>query len=125
MIRGGSYIEVDAWRGRHWAAAVTAAGLDRRPPYALRHTLATFAIGAGVSLFELARFMGTIVEQIDRAYGHQLPDARERTRIALDTFVAGQTGRDQGGNECRDRRMRSRPQVAGSRLGKRHLKSGA
>jgi len=88
MLRGGGHIHLDAWRGRHWAAAVKAGGLAKRPPYALRHTYATFAIAAGVSLFELARFMGTSVEQIDRTYGHLLPDARERTRIALDAFVA-------------------------------------
>jgi hypothetical protein len=46
------------------------------------------AIAAGVSLFELARFMGTSVEQIDRTYGHLLPDALDRTRAALDAFVA-------------------------------------
>jgi hypothetical protein len=41
-----------------------------RGPYALRHTYASFSIAAGVSLFELARFMGISVEQIDRTYGH-------------------------------------------------------
>jgi len=49
---------------------------------------ATFAIAAGVSLFELARFMGTSVEQIDERYGHLLPDALDRTRQALDTFLS-------------------------------------
>ena len=43
-----------------------AAGLEHRSSYALRHTFATFGIAAGVSLFELARFMGTSVDQIDR-----------------------------------------------------------
>ena len=72
---------------------VRAAGLEHRSPYALRHTYATFAIAAGVSLFELARFMGTSVEQIDRTYGHLLPDALDRTRQALDSFVtAGRVG---------------------------------
>jgi hypothetical protein len=42
-------------------------------PTPLRHTYASFAIAAGVSLFELARFMGTSAEQIDRTYGHLLP----------------------------------------------------
>jgi integrase len=64
------------------------AGLEHRTPYALRHTYASFAIAAGVSLFELARFMGTSVEQIDRTYGDLLPDAAERTRAALNTFLA-------------------------------------
>lgn len=31
--------------------------------------------------------MGTSVEQIDRTYGHLLPDALERTRTALDVFL--------------------------------------
>jgi hypothetical protein len=42
----------------------------------------------GVSLFELARFMGTSVDQIDKTYGHLLPEAISRTRTALDAFVA-------------------------------------
>jgi integrase len=70
---------------------VRAAGLEHRSPYALRHSYATFAIAAGVSLFELARFMGTSVEQIDRTYGHLLPDALERTRAAIDSFLAAPT----------------------------------
>jgi hypothetical protein len=39
-------------------------------------------------LFELARFMGTSVEQIDRTYGHLLPDALGRARRALDDFAS-------------------------------------
>ena len=66
-----------------------AAGLVHRSPYALRNTFATFGIAAGVSLFELARFMGTSVDQIDRTYGHLLPDSIDRARVALDAFVSG------------------------------------
>ena len=36
--------------------------------------------------------MGTSAEQIDKTYGHLLPDALDRTRQALDSFVA--TGQD-------------------------------
>lgn len=32
--------------------------------------------------------MGTSVEQIDRTYGHLLPDSIERARLALDAFTA-------------------------------------
>jgi len=39
---------------------------------------------------ELSRFMGTSAEQIDKTYGHLLPDALERTRLALDSFLAGE-----------------------------------
>ena len=71
----------------HWTPAVRAAGLAHRPPYALRHSFASFSIAAGVSLFELARFMGTSVDQIDKTYGHLLPDSLDRARSALDTFI--------------------------------------
>jgi integrase len=63
------------------------AGLPHRTPYSTRHTFAAFSIAAGVSLFELARFMGSSVEQIDRTYGHLLPDSLDRARGALDTFL--------------------------------------
>jgi len=39
-------------------------------PYALRHTFASFAIASKLPTFELARFMGTSVKQIDETYGH-------------------------------------------------------
>ena len=75
-------------RESDWNPAIRAAGLEHRSPYALRHSYASFAIAAGVSLFELARFMGTSVAQIDATYGHLLPDALDRTRSALDVFIA-------------------------------------
>jgi hypothetical protein len=31
--------------------------------------------------------MGTSVDQIDSTYGHLLPDALDRTRVALDGFL--------------------------------------
>ena len=42
-----------------------AAGLEHRPPYALRHSYASFAIAVSSGLFELSRLMGTSVEMID------------------------------------------------------------
>ena len=66
-----------------------AAGLIHRSPCALRNSFATFAIAAGVPLYGLARFVGTSVEQIDRTYGHLLPDSIDRARLALDAFVSG------------------------------------
>lgn len=84
----GGFLNLHRWRSDEWTPAVKATGLAHRTPYALRHTFATFSIAAGVSLFELARFMGTSAEQIDRTYGHLLPDTLERARTALDAFVA-------------------------------------
>jgi len=74
------------WRRDEWTPAVKAAGLEHRPPYALRHTYASFSIAAGVSLFALARRMETSVQQIDKTYGHLLPDAVDYERGLLDRF---------------------------------------
>ena len=52
----------------------------------MRHTFASFSIAAGLSLFYLARMMGTSVEQIDRVYGHMLPESEAYLRGLLDTF---------------------------------------
>jgi integrase len=87
----GGHLNLHEWRSDAWTPAIRAAGLKHRSPYALRHTFATFAIAAGVSLFELSRFMGTSAEQIDKTYGHLLPDALERTREALDSFLDERT----------------------------------
>jgi hypothetical protein len=38
--------------------------------------------------FEIARMMGTSIEQIENTYGHLLPDALERGRVALEAFDA-------------------------------------
>jgi len=65
---------------------VKAAGLEHRTPYSLRHTFASFAIAARLPTFEIARMMGTSVEQIEKTYGHLLPDALERGRMALEAF---------------------------------------
>jgi integrase len=92
----GGHLNLHEWRRDHWNTAVRAAGLEHRTPYALRHTYASFAIAAGVSLFELSRFMGTSVEQIDRTYGHLLPDSIDRTRTALDAFVSADQQEQEG-----------------------------
>jgi hypothetical protein len=41
--------------------------------------------------------MGTSVEQIDKTYGHLLPDALDRTRQALDSFTAKPASAAEGG----------------------------
>jgi integrase len=80
------------WRAREWNPAVRAAGfvnakgkVDRRI-YDLRHTYATMSLAAGVSLFTLARRMGTSVEMIDRTYWHLAPDAEDYERGLLDAY---------------------------------------
>lgn len=84
----GGYLNVDNWRRRDWYPALEAAGLERRGPYAMRHTYATFSIAAGVDLFVLARRMGTSVEMVDRHYGHLLPRGEDHERGTLDAWDA-------------------------------------
>ncbi len=79
----GGYIDLDNWRLRSWYPALEAAGLQRRGPYALRHTFATEALAAGISMFQLARVMGTSTEMIDRHYGHLVPDSEDLVRGLL------------------------------------------
>jgi len=95
-VKGG-HLNLHEWRRKQWAPALRAAGLEHRGPYTLRHTFASWAIAAGVSLFDLSRLMGTSVEQLDKVYGHLLADSLERARTALDTFVAGAEARAQNG----------------------------
>ena len=44
----GAHLNLHNWRADHWTPAVRAAGLEHRPPYAMRHTFASFSIAAGV-----------------------------------------------------------------------------
>ena len=84
----GGYIELHSWRGRHWRPAQFAAGIDPiRRPYDLRHTYATFALRAGVSIFDLSRFMGASLAMIDRHYGPW--GAQIRPRAQSPRFTAG------------------------------------
>jgi integrase len=83
--RAGGYIDLDNWRRREWVPAVEAAGLsDELSPYSMRHTYASFALDAGISIFELARLMGTSVKVIDSTYGHLVRDSFDRVRAALE-----------------------------------------
>jgi len=79
----GGPIELHNWRRRHWYPALEAAGLTKRGPYQLRHTFATEALAAGVTLFQLSRLMGASVETIDAHYGHLARDAGAEIRGLL------------------------------------------
>jgi hypothetical protein len=57
-----------------------------RRVYDLRHTLATFALRAGISTFDLSRYMGTSLAMIDRHYGHLARDGREHAIKLLDGY---------------------------------------
>ena len=60
----------------------------------MRHSFATWGLDAGLSIFELARSMGTSVEMIDRTYGHLAQGAEEAARSKLDAGCARRFGRE-------------------------------
>jgi hypothetical protein len=67
----GGYLDLHNFRNRQWKPAQRAAGIDPlRRVYDLRHTFATFALRAGISTFDLSRYMGASLTMIDRHYGH-------------------------------------------------------
>ncbi|MGN6168185.1 MAG: hypothetical protein ACTHQQ_08430 [Solirubrobacteraceae bacterium] len=66
-----------------WYPALEAAGIERRGPYQLRHTFATEALAAGVSIFALSRLMGPSVKTIDKHYGHLAHDSEDHLRGPL------------------------------------------
>lgn len=86
---GGGLMILDNFRRREWAPAIEASGVARRARiYDLRATFASRALAAGVSVFELARVMGTSVLMIDRAYRTLLDGAGAGIASRLDAFEA-------------------------------------
>lgn len=87
----GGVLNLDNFRRREWAPAVEASG-TRRPAriYDLRSTFASNALAAGVSVFELARVMGTSVRMIERHYGALLDGAGAGIASRLDAWEAEQ-----------------------------------
>jgi hypothetical protein len=53
----------------------------------LRHTYATFALRAGVSVFAVSRFMGSSIAMIDYHHGHLARDSREHAVSLLDSLA--------------------------------------
>jgi integrase len=86
----GGLLNLDNFRRRQWAPAIEASGV-RTPAriYDLRSTFASDALAASVSVFELARVMGTSVRMIERHYGALLDGATAGIASRLDAFDAG------------------------------------
>jgi integrase len=83
----GGYFDLHNFRNRNWRPAQKAARITPlRRVYDLRHTFATFALRAGISTFDLSRYMGTSLAMIDRHYGHLARDAREHAIRLLDAY---------------------------------------
>ena len=85
----GGYLDIHHFRPYQWRPAQKAAGINPlRRVYDLRHTFATFALRAGISTFDLSRYMGASLTMIDRHYGHLARDGREHAIKLLDALNA-------------------------------------
>ncbi len=85
----GAYFDLHNFRTREWKPAQLAAGITPiRRVYDLRHTFATFALRAGVSTFDLSRYMGASLTMIDRHYGHLARDGRDHAINLLDSHAS-------------------------------------
>jgi len=83
----GAYFDLHNFRTREWKPAQLAVGITPlRRVYDLRHTFATFALRAGISTFDLSRYMGASLTMIDRHYGHLARDGRDHALNLLDAY---------------------------------------
>lgn len=70
--------DVHNFRRREWSPAVDSAGIEKPARlYDLRSTFASNALAAGITVYELARIMGTSVSMIEAHYGALLDTAHE------------------------------------------------
>jgi integrase len=84
-------LNLNNFRNRVWIPAIEASGV-RTPAriYDLRSTFASNALAAGITVFELARVMGTSVEMIERHYGALLDGSGASMASRLGAFEAEQ-----------------------------------
>jgi integrase len=91
----GGALRVPAWRRRHWAPAVEAAGLDPLRPHDLRHTAVALWIASGANPLEVSRRAGhTSTSFTQDRYGHLYPEADSSLAARLDALVAQATERN-------------------------------
>jgi integrase len=87
----GGHLDLHNFRNRDWKPAQRAAGITPlRRVYDLRHTFATFALRAGISTFDLSRYMGASLTMIDRHYGHLARDGRDHAINLLDAYTGSE-----------------------------------
>jgi integrase len=86
-LRGGP-VDMHNFARREWHPALEAAGLPTRRLYDLRHSFASNALAAGISLYELSRYMGASVRVLEMHYAHLVRDAEETARAKLDAHAA-------------------------------------
>jgi integrase len=82
--KGGPF-DLANFRRRDWKDAIDTAGIEKPARmYDLRSTFASNALAAGITVYELARIMGTSVGMIERHYGALIDTARESLLERLD-----------------------------------------
>jgi hypothetical protein len=85
----GGPLNLGNFRKRIWAPAVEAAGVTTpATPYDMRDTFASNALAANVTVFVLARVMGSSVRMIERHYGALLEGANAGIAGRLDALEA-------------------------------------
>lgn len=93
----GGYFDIHHFRPYQWRPAQREVGIEPlRRIYDLRHTFATFALRAGVPIFELSRYMGASLAMIDHHYGHLARDGRDHAIELLDAHSASEDDVDAG-----------------------------
>jgi integrase len=111
----GGYLDLHNFRNRDWKPAQVAVGIEPfRRIYDLRHTFSTFALRAGLSTFELSRYMGASLTMIDRHYGHLARDGCEHAIRLLDDLngpAVDVRGRSVDAEPRRTRRNRQRKRL--------------
>jgi integrase len=85
--RGGS-VDMHNFARRDWHPALEAAGVAPRRLYDVRHSFASNALAAGISLYELSRYMGASVRVLEMHYAHLVRDAEDTARAKLDAHAA-------------------------------------
>jgi integrase len=97
----GGHLDMHNLARRDWHPALDAAGLPPRRLYDLRHSFASNALAAGISLYELSRYMGASVRVLEMHYAHLVRDAENVARGKLDAaaVVRASSGRRVSGSD--------------------------
>lgn len=92
----GGLLSLDNFRRREWRDAIDASGVPKPARiYDLRSTFASRALAAGVSVFQLARIMGTSVKMIEQHYGALLDGSGAEIASRLDLLDAHEQKADE------------------------------
>lgn len=80
--------DVENFGKRDWHGAIDTAGITRPARiYDLRSTFASNALSRGVTVYELARIMGTSVTMIELHYGALIDTANDSILARLDAVI--------------------------------------